>query len=133
MTLSGYDVLLFPINIVAMEKIENFCEKINKFAQANWMTAYLSNVGFKELVIKVCPENQENTPLLVLRYQDGLYLLRHKSEKLTNQYKGRKVSLEWVIGFIKANYDEKNKETCVLSKRYSGDISETDSWREWKK
>ena len=130
--LGRYDIFS-PIKHHHYEKKENYFGKINEVAEANWMIAYVSNVGFKEPVIKVCPENQENTPLLVLRDQGGLYLLRHKTEALTDQYRGRKVSLEWVIGFIKANRDEKNKETRVRSTHYSGDMAETDNWREWKK
>ena len=127
-------------NIFNMENIEICCERINEVAEANWMVAYVSNVGFKETVIKVCPENLDDTPLLVLRHQDALYLLKHKNEKLTAEFKGRKVSLNWVIGFIKANSDEKNKKTCEPGKQFFGHYrphgpynDEAGDWRNWKK
>ena len=117
-----------------MATIESVCEDLQLTAEQNHFKVYVSRVGYKVPVIKICPFNKPQEELLVLRYLGGLIIEKHRNELLTRKHRDKPVQLAWVLGFMIANTKD---EYCF---KESGsnyvpipDWSWAGDWRDWKK
>lgn len=101
-----------------MDALERLLERIKPIAEAAGMVAVMvgtirwvetndPDAGYGYIddgrLLKIYPAGVPSRLILVIEYQDGLRLYRHRSQDLTSEFKGRKVTEEWVVGFISAN------------------------------
>lgn len=114
-----------------MTTIQTALEFIRPLAATRFLDAYISNVGFGRPVICISPENDGLNPLLVLACDNGLRIVRHRTEELTEEHRSKKVSKEWVEKFIEFNGGEQYKKVDTTSSDIQSDIPEIESWRDW--
>lgn len=93
-----------------MEKLLN---EIRPIADENGMEAFI--VGSKAhyegdeywpdgRLLKICPKGVRTRVLLEIEAGWGGYkLYRHRSSELTERYKGRQITPDWIIGFLRNN------------------------------
>ncbi|MDH1430158.1 hypothetical protein N5J23_14680 [Comamonas aquatica] len=114
-----------------MASIQSALESIKSLAAAKFLEAYISNVGYGQSVICIAPDKDVLNPILVLGYNNGLRIIKHRTEELTKNHRDKKISLDWVKKFIEINGGEQHKNTSEKSSHIQPDIPEMENWRDW--
>ena len=93
--------------------ISAIMSRLLKVAQFNQQTVCVELIKFvdreleinriKHHVITIGANNDPEIVFLVLKIADGLFVQRHRTGELTEEFCGRRVSEDWVRGFIEAN------------------------------
>jgi len=99
-----------------LDALDNLLCEVSAHATANGMHAYLvgsiasvpptyEHDGYVDdgRLVKICPSDVPNYPLLEIELNGYLRLYKHRDSDLTRHYKGRRVTVEWVKQFISAN------------------------------
>ena len=114
-----------------MTSIQSALEFIKPLAAARFLEAYISNVGYRQPVICIAPDKNILNPILILGYNDGLRIIKHRTEGLTQAHRNKKISIDWVKKFIEINGGEQHKNTITNPTHIQPDIPEMESWRDW--
>ena len=114
-----------------MTSIQSALEFIRPLAAAKFLEAYISNFGYGQPVICIAPDKDALNPILILGYNNGLRILKHRTEDLTKEHKNKKISINWVNKFIEINGGEQHKNITSSSTHIQPDIPEMENWRDW--
>lgn len=72
---------------------------------ASWVPATYEHDGYLDdgRLLKISPKDVPSWPLLEVELNGYLRLYKHRDSELTRQYKGRRLTADWVLKFISAN------------------------------
>lgn len=98
--------------------------------QISLLESSFSNHGFRVSIdgtqVTVTSEYDSKDKSVVLECSDNLVLLKHRDVELTEKYKGRKVTLDWLIGYVTEHSNEALIEQKETIKRFDEELKKRD-------